>query len=178
MIAALVGHEVVVDPTLMAMHTKFWGDQPRYTENPDLALLPENVRKGWPAGRFTNGWSAEEYARSRQSWPQLLRLTKKMYDAGVHLVTGTDTPTPWIVPGASVHDEMKLLADAGIPPLAVLRMATFDAARALKRENEFGSIATGMHADLVVLSKNPLEAIANTRAIEITVQRGEIVRID
>jgi imidazolonepropionase-like amidohydrolase/glyoxylase-like metal-dependent hydrolase (beta-lactamase superfamily II) len=176
MIAALVEHKVVVDPTLMAMHTKFWGDDPRYTANPDNALLPEKVRKGWPAGRFTNGWSTAEYARSQKSWPILLRLTKKMHDAGVHLVTGTDTPTPWIVPGASLHDELQLLADAGIAPLAILRMATYDAARALKREKEFGSITPGMRADLVVLSKNPLESIANTRAIEMVVQRGAIIR--
>jgi metallo-beta-lactamase class B len=175
MIAALAEHKVVVDPTLMAMHTKFWGDATRYSQSPDLALLPEKVRKGWPAGRFTNGWTAEEYARSRQSWPIVLRLTKKMYDAGVHLVVGTDTPTPWIVPGASVHDEMQLLADAGIPPLAILRMATFDAARALRSEKEFGSIAAGMRADLVVLAKSPLENIANTRAIAMVMQRGAII---
>lgn len=175
MIAELVAHKVVVDPTLMAMHTKFWGDQERYTQSPDLALLPEKVRKGWPAGRFTNGWTAEEYARSRKAWPVVLRLTKKMHDAGVHLVVGTDTPTPWIVPGASVHDEMQLLADAGIPPMTILRMATHDAARALRREKELGSIAPGMRADLVVLSKNPLDAIANTRAIEMVIQRGAII---
>lgn len=98
-----------------------------------------------------------------------------MHDAGVHLVTGTDTPTPWIVPGASLHDEMQLLADAGIAPLAILRMATYDAARALKRENEFGSIAPGMRADLVVLAKSPLDSIANTRSIEMIVQRGAII---
>ncbi|HEV7768556.1 MAG TPA: subclass B3 metallo-beta-lactamase [Thermoanaerobaculia bacterium] len=175
MIVALVEHKVVVDPTLMAMHTKFWGDDARYTANPDNALLPEKVRKGWPAGRFTNGWTPDEYARSQKAWPILLRLTKKMHDAGVHLVTGTDTPTPWIVPGASLHDEMQLLADAGIAPMAILRMATYDAARALKREKEFGSIAPGMRADLVVLSKNPLEPIANTRSIEMVVQRGAII---
>ncbi len=175
MIAELAAHKVVVDPTLMAMHTKFWGDHERYTQSPDLALLPEKVRKGWPAGRFTNGWTAEEYARSRKAWPVVLRLTKKMHDAGVHLVVGTDTPTPWIVPGASVHDEMQLLADAGIPAMTILRMATHDAARALRREREFGSIAPGMRADLIVLSKNPLDAIANTRSIDMVIQRGAII---
>jgi len=176
MIAALAEHRVVVDPTLMAMHTKFWGDDARHTQNRELALLPEVVRKGWPAGRFTNGWSAADYARAQKTWPALLRITKKMFDAKVHLVTGTDTPTPWIIPGASLHDELRLLADAGIPPLAILRMATFDAARALKREREFGSIAPGLRADLLLLSRNPLESIENTRAIETVVQRGKIVR--
>jgi imidazolonepropionase-like amidohydrolase len=71
---------------------------------------------------------------------------------------------------------MALLASAGIPPAAVLEMATRNAARALKREREFGAIAPGMRADLVVLSKNPLVKIEHTRAIEMVFQRGKRVR--
>ena len=171
MVAALAEHRVVVDPTLMAMRTKFFKQ-----DHPDFALVPEIVRKGWSTGDFTKEWTREQYARAQRAWPTLLGLTKKMYDGGVQLVTGTDTPTPWIVPGASLHDELRLLADAGIPPLAILRMATFDAARALRREKEFGSIAPGLRADLIVLSKDPLASIANTRAIEQVVHRGELVR--
>lgn len=167
MVAALAEHRVAVDPTLMAMRTKFFKQ-----DSPDFALVPEKVRKGWPAGDFTKEWTREQYTQAQRAWPTLLRITKKMYDAGVHLVTGTDTPTPWIVPGASLHDELRLLADAGIPPLPILRMATFDAARALRREKEFGSIAPGLRADLVVLSKDPLASIANTRAIEHVIHRG------
>jgi imidazolonepropionase-like amidohydrolase len=172
MIAELAKHKVVVDPTLMAMHTKFWGDDPRYTNSPDNDLAPERIRKGWPAGRFTNGWTAEQYAASRKAWPRLLKLTKQMHDAGVMLVAGTDTPTPWIVPGASLHDELKLLNDAGIQPLDVITIATSNAARALKQEQQFGAVEQGLQADLVILDKNPLQDIANTRSIAMVIQRG------
>ena len=176
MIAALVEHHVVVDPTLMAtMQTKFWADDKRWTENADLAFVPESLRKGWAAGGFTKDWTPEQFAEAKRSWPILLSLIKKMYDRGVTIVVGTDTPTAWIVPGASLHDEMKLLNDAGIPPLAVIRIATFNAARALHRENEFGSIRTGLRADLVVLSKNPIESIANTRTIDLVIQNGRVL---
>jgi metallo-beta-lactamase class B len=176
MIGELVAHHVVVDPTLMAtMQTKFWGNDPRWTANPDLQYVPESVRKGWAAGAFTKDWTPAMFAEAQKSWPILLGLVKKMFDRGVELVVGTDTPTPWIVPGASVHDEMKLLADAGIPPLAIVRMATFNAARALRQEREFGSIRTGLRADLVLLSKDPIASIANTRAIEMVIQNGAVV---
>jgi imidazolonepropionase-like amidohydrolase len=174
MIAAIVEHHVVVDPTLMAMHTKLWGNDPRWTKNPDLALVPERVRRGWIAGNFTGDWTPAQFAEGQKAWPILLGLTKKLYDRGVHLVAGTDTPTPWIVPGASLHDELRLLADAGIPPLAVLRIATYDAARALHRENELGSVRAGLRADLLVLDKDPLASIANTRSIDLVVHRGEV----
>ena len=169
MIAALAAHHVVVDPTLMAMRTKFWGD----VEHHEVELMPENVQKRWPEQSFTKEWTPAQYAAAKQAWPLLLALTKKMHDGGVQMVVGTDTPTPWIVPGASLHDEMKLLNDAGIAPLEILKMATFNAARALHREREFGSIQPGLRADLVILSKNPLESIANTRAIERVLTAGE-----
>ncbi len=176
MINALVEHHVVVDPTLMAtMQTKFWGDDKRWLENPDLAFVPANVRKGWKAGAFTKDWTPQQYADAKKSWPILLSLIKKMFYAGVTFVAGTDTPTPWIVPGASLHDELQLLNEAGIPPLEVIRMATYNAARALKRDNEFGSIRTGLRADLVVLSKNPQHSIANTRAIDLVIQNGRVL---
>ena len=98
-----------------------------------------------------------------------------MYERGVHLVAGTDTPTPWIVPGPSLHDELQLLAEAGIPPLEVIRIATSNAARALGRGHELGSIRPGLRADLIVLSRSPEESIANTRAIEMVIQNGAVV---
>ena len=175
MIAALAASGVVVDPTLMAVHTKFWGNDDRYTKSRELSLVPEIFRRGWTAGSFTASWTPQQYSASKKAWPLLLDLTRRMHEAGVHLVTGTDTPTPWIIPGVSLHQEMELLSDAGIPPLSILRMATHDAARALRSEREFGSIAPGLRADLVLLSKDPLETITNTRSIELVIQNGEVV---
>jgi imidazolonepropionase-like amidohydrolase len=176
MIAALARHHVVVDPTLMAMRTKMWGDDPRTTTaNPDLQFTPEAFRRGWTGGSFTKSWTADDYAQAKKAWPILLRLTKRMYDAGVPLVAGTDTPTSWLVPGASLHDELVLLRDAGIPPLQVLRIATSNAAAMLRRSNEFGAVRPGLRADLVVLDADPLAQIENTRRIAYVIQRGRIV---
>ncbi|HYC94053.1 MAG TPA: GNAT family N-acetyltransferase [Thermoanaerobaculia bacterium] len=176
MIAAMKKHGVTLDPTLIALHTKFFGNDPRWLQNPDIALAPRAFTSGWAAGSFTKGWTDAQYAEAKQAWPKQLALIRKIYEGGVRLTVGTDTPTPWIVPGTSVHDEMALLVSAGIPPAAVLEMATRNAARALKRERELGSIAPGMRADLVVLSKNPLVKIEHTRSIEMVFQRGKRVR--
>ncbi|HVE70411.1 MAG TPA: GNAT family N-acetyltransferase [Thermoanaerobaculia bacterium] len=176
MIAAMKAHGVVLDPTLIALHTKFFGNNPRWLRNPDNALAPRAYAAHWAAGSFTKEWTAAQYAEAQRAWPRELALIRKIHEGGVRMVVGTDTPTPWIVPGTSVHDEMALLVSAGIPPAAVLEMATRNAARALKRERDFGSIAAGMRADLVVLSKNPLEKIEYTRSIEMVWQAGKRVR--
>lgn len=169
MVAALAKHRVVVDPTLMAMATKF--EPAKWSQSADVALAPELIRRGWPAGSFTRSWTPEQFAAAQRAWPKLLALTKKLHDGGVALVIGTDTATPWIVPGASVHDEMLLLRDAGLSPMDVLRAATTSAAQALRRPDS-GAIRLGARADLVLLDRDPLEDLRNTRSISLVIHNG------
>ena len=105
----------------------------------------------------------------------MLALTKLFFDRGVRLTVGTDAPTAWVVPGASLHDELALLRDAGIPEGVILRMATLDAARALHRDHDFGTVQSGRRADLVLLTDDPLAKIENTRSIAAVIQGGKVV---
>jgi imidazolonepropionase-like amidohydrolase len=174
MIAALVEHHVSVDPTLMAFRTKFWGDDPRYTDNPLRAAAAPKLWAGFARRSNTFDWTAEQYRAARAQWPKLLALVKLMYDRGVQLTAGTDTPFPWIVPGVSFHEELRLLVEAGIPAAAVIRMATINAGLALKQN--IGSVEAGKDADLVVLGANPLESVQNTERIEMVIKGGQIYR--
>ncbi|HEX2571330.1 MAG TPA: amidohydrolase family protein, partial [Polyangia bacterium] len=176
MIATLAQRRVPVDPTLIALHTKFFGDQPRWRAHPRLHLMPESHRRGWPRGSFTASWSAADYARAQAAWPRMLAFTRALYQGGVPLVVGTDTPGPWIIPGVSLHEELALLGEAGIPPRDLLRMATVNAARALRRERDLGGLEPGMRADLVVLRGDPLADIANAARIEHVVLGGVLYR--
>jgi Amidohydrolase family len=172
MIAALREHDVTLDPTLIAMHTKFFGDAARWRANADLALMPALHSRGWPAGSFTASWTAAQYARAQKAWPRLEALIRRYHAAGLRLTTGTDAPTPWIVPGASLHEELALLVDAGLPATDVLQMATSAGAQALRRADRVGTLRPGLQADVVVLSADPLADIHNTRRIEWVVQAG------
>ena len=67
-------------------------------------------------------------------WPKVLQLTKMMYDNGVPILSGTDIPNFDLVPGASLHHELELLVEAGIPPLEVIKIATRNGAQALDIE--------------------------------------------
>lgn len=176
MITTLAERRVPLDPTLIALHTKFFGDQPRWRAHPRLGLMPESHRRGWPRGSFTSSWSAADYARAQAAWPRQLALTRALHQGGVPLVVGTDTPGPWIIPGVSLHEELGLLGEAGIPPRELLRMATVNAARALRREREIGGLEPGMRADLVVLRGDPLADIANAARIEHVALGGVLYR--
>jgi imidazolonepropionase-like amidohydrolase len=176
MAKALAENHVTVDPTLIAMHTKFWGNDARYTRHPKMNLMPEIFAAGWPKGSFTADFTANDYARAQKAWPKMLAHTKLLFEAGVRLVVGADTPTPWIISGVSFHEEMKLLNDAGIPVADVLKMATVNGTRALGLKAPEGTIASGARADLVVLDQDPSRPIENANAIHLVIQGGRIFR--
>jgi imidazolonepropionase-like amidohydrolase len=104
---------------------------------------------------------------------KILALVKVYFDSGVLLTVGSDEPNPWIVPGPSLHREMALLVQAGIPRAEVLKMATSNAAKALGIEAEAGTIAPGKRADLVLLSEDPTVEISNTGNI-VWVMKGGV----
>ena len=76
----------------------------------------------------------------------------------------------------SFHEELRLLESAGIPRAAVLKMATLNAAVALKQDS--GSVEPGKLADLVVLAANPLDSLQNTERIEMVVKAGQVFQPD
>ncbi|MHA6757872.1 amidohydrolase family protein [Streptacidiphilus sp. PAMC 29251] len=85
-------------------------------------------------------------------------MIKTFADAGVPMVAGTDAcGAIGVIPGFALHDEFDYLAEAGLDPLAILRMTTTEPARFLGREAAFGRILPGMPADLVLLAEDPLE---------------------
>lgn len=114
-------------------------------------------------------------ANGQHVWPKVLQLTKKMHDLGVKLLAGTDIPNFDLAPGKSLHHELELLANAGIPTSNIIQIATKNGAEALGISNSTGTIEKGKQADLIVLSSNPLENISNLENIEMIINNGKIV---
>ncbi len=92
------------------------------------------------------------------------RVTGSMRAAGVPLMLGTDTfGFPFCVPGKAAHDEMQLMQESGLTPFEVLKSATVNPARFLAKESEFGTVAVGKRADLLLVERNPLVDLESTR---------------
>ncbi len=104
-----------------------------------------------------------------------MEMVRRMHKAGVGILAGTDTTAPFVVPGLALHEELALLVEAGLKPAEALRAATLNPARCLKREADLGTIEVGKLADLVLLAKNPLDDIRNTRSIEAVYVGGRPV---
>jgi imidazolonepropionase-like amidohydrolase len=97
-----------------------------------------------------------------------------LFGAGVPLLAGTDAPEPYCPPGFALHQELELLVEAGLTPIAALQAATINNARALKQGSQLGSVESGKLADLVILDADPTADIRNTRKIAHVVRGGVV----
>ncbi|MFC9846459.1 amidohydrolase family protein [Streptomyces sp. NPDC060223] len=118
---------------------------------------------------------AEEIARQRQMWDYRQRFVRELLAHDVPILAGTDTGTPYSVPGFALHDELELLVGAGATPQQALRAATVEPARFFGLGEVLGSVEPGRIADLVVLDADPLDDIRNTRRIHSVVTRGRLI---
>ena len=126
-------------------------------QEPAFKALSPEIRDDWTAiaaqGLFPP-WQRILF----RNYPQFTRrLTGALHKAGVPLLLGTDSlGAPLAIPGFSAHQELQLLIESGLTPYEALRTATVNPAKFLRKEDEFGTIAVGQRADLLLVSADPL----------------------
>lgn len=151
-----------------------------------LSLVPSFERSDWQEALQDMLPSVQEEWAGAPSWykaaepdqrfPEYsLKMVSRMNLAGVPIGAGTDTPIGMAIPGYSLHNELGMLVRAGLSPREALRAATITPAEFFDLEDEMGTVEVGKRADLVLLSKNPLSDIANTRSITLVISKGKTV---
>ena len=166
-------NKTVIDPTLGAFEGLFVATPGKIVAGLEDTVnrLPISVRR-----RFIQGGLPMDAAKRvtyAKAWEQILAMVKALWTAKIPLVLGTDG-----IGGVMLHHEMELFVKSGIPAKDVLRMVTLDAARGMRLEKKFGSIAVGKRADLVILDGDPLEDIKKIRATVFTMRAGVLYKTD
>jgi imidazolonepropionase-like amidohydrolase len=136
-----------------------------------LAFVPPAMAKQW-RDSFT-----DERMKQRAAWlarqaANDWKLTGELHHAGVPLLVGSDSLDPFVFPGDSFHHELAELVRAGFTPMEAIQAGTHGAAKFLGRDKDLGTVETGHAADLVLLSANPVENIANTRKVWAVIRNG------
>ncbi len=158
-----------VDPTLDAFENMFVARagqmSPTYAEVADR--LPVQVRRQFLTGGLPIPAGMDQ--RYRAAFRAMLNLVAELYRDGIPIEAGTDQ-----MAGFSLHRELELYVEAGIPAPKVLQLATLGAARIMKRDREVGSIAPGKLADLVLVDGDPAANIRDIRRVRTVVKNGVV----
>ena len=160
---------IAVGPTLATVENTLGGQGgAAVVGDPRLA---ESLGDGW-SRRLTSGVSGWN-GRAMPPYSRAEDNVRRLAEAGVALLAGTDAPNPGTVFGASLHRELELLVRCGISPARALAAATTEPARVFGLTDR-GRVAVGQRADLVLVSGDPLADITATRAIERIWREGTV----
>jgi hypothetical protein len=172
-IDALIKNDVWQIPTLI-LYKNFAN---KTFKNPDylpfLNLLPEERKKEW-----INKINAIDDVINKDIidytvWSK--KMVDYMHDKGISFMAGTDTPIGFLIPGLSLHQEIQELYESGLSELEAIQTATINPAKYFNLENSLGRIKSGFIADLIILDKNPLESISNTKSIHAVIKEGHLM---
>jgi imidazolonepropionase-like amidohydrolase len=177
-IATLKERDVSVISTLAREEALFvFGEGPGFTDNPffQKGMTPERLA-------LLKTKKREEQAND-PARPRFTRMfetdkinLKKLADAGIRIGFGTDSggaPDRYFIQGFFEHRQMELMRDAGLTPMQIIRSFSQNNAELLGIDKDFGTLAAGKAADLLVLTKNPLDDITNMRTIEAVYLGGK-----
>ena len=168
-IQLLVDRNTAIDPTMTAFEAMFL--QRQGAANPSYKFVanhvPPTIRRAW----LTNSMDVTDKneAAFRQSYEKLMGFVKLMHQAGVPLLAGSDD-----IAGFTIHRELELYALAGIPPMEVLKIATWNGARFSQVLARTGSITVGKDADLILVDGDPSVNISDIRKVSLVMKSGTI----
>ncbi|RMG27414.1 MAG: hypothetical protein D6730_07205 [Bacteroidetes bacterium] len=165
-------------PTLSMWYKNAWFEREVEKDRELYAYLPEYMRRYWTPEE-NDHLRYRDHQGFIQMKQQLYRkyeeLVKAMHQAGVPLLAGTDMgANPLCFPGIGLHNELSCLVAAGLSPAEALKTATLNPAIYLGIEKDYGTVAEGKVADLVILEENPLEDIAHIREIRAVFKNGKL----
>ncbi len=166
-------------PTHVTRKMDAFADDDAFRNDPRLRYIQGVQRKAWSedADRMVADDPSPEGRKAFMDvYEKGLALTDAAFRAGVPILAGTDANDSFAFPGSGLHDELEELVKAGLTPAEALVAATLGPARYFGVEAEYGSIAEGKAADMILLRENPLADIRSSRSIEAVVLAGRLYR--
>lgn len=166
-IGMLKTYDVALDPTLAFVEPSL--RTPSYLVRHYIAPVLDRLPAGW--GRGYVGWTMVEPDSMSEvaaaGFATLKELVQRLHAAGVPLLPGTDD-----IAGFTLHRELELYTEAGIPPADVLYLATLGAARAMGMDATLGSIGVGKRADMILVDGDPLRVMSDIGRVVLTMKGG------
>lgn len=185
MIAHLVKNHTFLNPTLdfewggiIDRSGQFELEDSKLLASPNLDYVPDDEKKEFlDQYHWADSRSPEERVEFMKGYRNVQLFLKKFVAAGGKLYSGTDTASA-NVPGLSLHHEMQIYTDAGIPPMQALLSSTEWAAEMARLDSKIGSVVAGKYGDVVVLDADPLQDIHNAQQVNTVIKGGVVQDIN
>jgi imidazolonepropionase-like amidohydrolase len=160
-------HHVVIDPTVGVYELAFRNLKDDITQlEPAFYNLPLPLQ-----ALFKNmGEEPEDAIKTKPLLASLKQAVKKLNDAGVTIVAGTDMGFP----GNSLARELELYVEAGLTPAQALKTATITPATVMNLDKQTGSVEAGKQADLIIIDGDPLKNIRDIRNVSVVIKGGRV----
>jgi len=130
-----------------------------------MRFMPPAMISAWKNNPQLASLTSYQFDRIRLYNEKRNRFVRALHEGGARILLGTDTPNPFVVPGFALHEELRNLMNVGFTPYEAIKAGTSDAAEFLHEESQFGTVAVGRRADLLLLEANPLADVANVKRI-------------
>ncbi len=151
--------------------------------NPNVDALLSQPEMRYVSRQQRDAWRRQATSRVRipaqsEAGHNALRLSllKRLSDAGANILMGTDSPQVFNVPGFALHREMALMARSGMTPYQILVSGTVNPGRYVREhlgiDHEFGTVAAGQRADLLLVGSNPLDDLGSLTDLAGVMVRG------
>ncbi len=162
LMAATRAAGVWVVPT-MALWETFRSAEPveSLQQRPELQYVPAAFVDSWSQAVANIRRDTPDPAPGARELAIRRRILKAAADGGVGILFGTDSPQLFSVPGFSIHREAAAMAAAGLSPFQILAAGTRNVADFYGARDDFGTVATGRRADLLLLEADPLVSVGN-----------------
>jgi imidazolonepropionase-like amidohydrolase len=160
-------HNTVIDPTVGVYELAYRNVKDDITKlEPAFNTLPLPLQTQFR----TYGQDSATVAKIAPMLNSMKMIVKKLYDAGVPIVAGTDMGFP----GFSVARELEIYVEAGLTPAQALKTGTITPAEVMGLGKQTGSITVGKNADIIIVDGNPLTNISNVRNVKVVIKAGKV----
>jgi len=172
----ILAHQgTAVVPTMNGSHITAYLDQDDHIHDDYLKYLGPDLKRtyGWRVQRALkdDATAIELRHRNFEASATLLPFLEK---AGVTIIAGTDAGflNSFNYPGLGIHQELAMMVNYGLSPVSALRASVINGPAFFSVQKDYGALAGGKIADILILDADPLKDITATQKIYAVVRNG------
>ena len=171
---AAARRQVWFDPTLLVVNKMALANEPGAWDLPELKFAPKATREFNDVTPPKANRTQADRDAGRAQWANLLKTFRELVREKAKFLAGTDVPVMPLVPGFSLHRELRLLVEAGLTPLEAIQAASRNGAQSMNQADR-GTLESGKLASMVLLGADPLKDIGNLDRVRTVVLRGRLL---